>query len=178
MHRDVVHAVPDLGLGVGDAFGLQAAVDRLPRLAAVRRTEGPGRGDSDVHPLRVARVEDDRVQAHAARARLPLRSRAVLAQTRQLLPRLTAVDRAEQRGVFDAGIDGVGIGQRGLEVPHPRELPWVRGAVVPLVGAGHARVAEVVAYGVPRLAAVVGALDDLAVPARRLGRVDAVGIRR
>src|SRR3954454_20512307 len=123
MHRDVVHTVPDLCLGVGDAFGLQAAVDRLPRLAAVRRTEGPGRGDRDVHPLRVARVEDDRVQAHAARARLPVRPGTVIAQTGQLLPRLTAVDRAEECGVFNAGVDRVWIGQRGLEVPDARELP-------------------------------------------------------
>src|SRR3954447_2862244 len=44
--------------------------------------------------------------------------------------------------------------------------------------AGHGRIAEVVANGVPRLAAVVGALHHLAVPAGRLRRIDAVGIGR
>src|SRR3954447_9408935 len=44
------------------------------------------------------------------------------------------------------------------------------------MSAGHGGVAEVVADGLPALAAVVGALHDLAVPARGLRRVDAVGI--
>ena len=35
VHREAVHAVADLGVRVGDAFGVQAAVDRPPRLAAV-----------------------------------------------------------------------------------------------------------------------------------------------
>ena len=54
-------------------------------------------------------------------------------------PGLAAVGGAEERGVFDAGVDGVGIGERGLEVPDALELPRVRRAVVPLVGAGDRR---------------------------------------
>ena len=75
----------------------------------------------------------------AAGARLPVRARAVLAQAGELVPRLPAVGRAEQRGILDAGVDGVGIGQRRLEMPDALELPRVRRAVVPLVRARHAR---------------------------------------
>ena len=89
------------------------------------------------------------------------------------LPGLPAVGRAEQRGVLDAGVDGVRIGQRRLEVPDALELPRVRRAVVPLVRAGHAVVGELVADRLPGLAAVVGALDHLAEPAAGLRRVDA-----
>ena len=46
---------------------------------------------------------------------------------------LAAVGRAEDRGIFDAGIDGVRIGQRRLEVPDALELPRMLRAVVPLV---------------------------------------------
>ena len=77
-------------------------------------------------------------------------SRAVLAQARQLVPVLAAVGRAEQRGVFDAGVDRVGIGQRRLEMPDALELPRVLRAVVPLVRAGHAVVDELVAAPAPR----------------------------
>ena len=63
---------------------------------------------------------------------------------------LSAVGRAEQRRVLDAGVDGVGVSRGGLEVPDPGELPRVRRSVVPLVCAGLAGVAEVVADRVPR----------------------------
>ncbi len=86
--------------------------------------------------------------------------------------------RAEERGVLDSGVDRVGIVERRLEVPHARELPGMRRAVVPLVGAGDARVLELVAHRLPGLAAVVRALDQLPEPARALRRVHAIGIGR
>src|SRR5262249_29433323 len=85
---------------------------------------------------------------------------------------------AEERGVLDAGVNRVRIGQRGLEVPDPFELPGVRRAVVPLMRAGHALVDKLVVDGLPGLAAVVRTLDLLPEPAARLRRVDAVGIDR
>ena len=88
------------------------------------------------------------------------------------------VGGAEDRRVLDAGVDGVGIGERRLQVPDPREVPRVRRAVVPEVLAGGAVVDELVADGLPRLAAVARALDHLAEPARRLRRVEAVRVRR
>ena len=114
---------------------------------------------------RIARIEQDRVQAHAAGARLPVRARAVAAQPGQLLPGLAAVGRAEQGRVLDAGVDRVRIGQRRLEMPDALELPGMRRAVVPLVRAGHAVVDELVADRLPGLAAVVRALDQLPEPA-------------
>src|SRR5882724_2776280 len=123
------------------------------------------------------------------------------AQAGELLPRLPAIDRAEQGGVFNAGVDGVGIGQRRFEVPHALELPRVRRAVVPLVRgerfAGFRRcvVDELIALGLghalrsggrfagrcsglmPSLAAVIRALNDLPKPAARLGSVQPIRIR-
>ena len=91
-------------------------------------------------------------------------------------PCLPAVGRAEQGGVFHPGINGVGIGQRRLEMPDSLELPGVRRAVVPLVRAGNAVVDELVAHRLPRLATVVGALDQLPEPAARLRRIQPIRV--
>ena len=61
-------------------------------------------------------------------------------------------------------------------MPDALEFPWMRCAVVPLVSARNAVVDELVADGFPCLAAVVGTLNELAEPAGRLRRVEAVGI--
>ena len=98
------------------------------------------------------------------------------AQSRKLLPVLAAVGRAEQGGVFDAGVDRVRIGQRRLEVPDALELPRVRRAVVPLVRAGDAVVDELVADRLPGLAAVVGALDQLPEPAAGLRGIQPIRV--
>src|SRR5262249_48077196 len=76
----------------------------------------------------------------------------------------------------DAGVDGVGIVGRRLEVPHALELPGARCAVVVLVRAGDALVLELVAGRLPGLAAVVRALHDLSGPTAGLGSIDAVRI--
>src|SRR5262249_26385825 len=86
--------------------------------------------------------------------------------------------RAEQGGVLDAGVDGVRLRRRGLEVPDALELPGPRRAVVPLVGAGGALVGELVADRVPALAAVAGLLDELAEPAGILRRIEPIGVGR
>ena len=167
---------PTSAFGSGMYCGLQSAVDRPPGLAAVVGAERARRRDGDEDPLGIARIEQDRVQAHPAGARLPARPRAVAAQSGQLLPGLAAVGRAEQGGVFHPGVDRVRIGQRRLEMPDALELPGVRRAVVPLVRAGDAVVDELVAHRLPRLAAVVGALDHLPEPAAGLRRVQPVRI--
>ena len=71
----------------------------------------------------------------------PARPAATTARTHdraawQLLPALPAVNRAEQPGVLDPRVHHVGVIQRRLQVPDPRELPRVRCPVVPLVSAG------------------------------------------
>src|SRR2546430_10634818 len=128
-----MHAVADLGVRVGDVLGVQATVDRLPDLAGVVGAEGARGREGDVHPTRVRRIEQDRVEAHPAGARLPFGSGAVAAQTGELLPRRAAVARAKQGGVLHAGISGVRIAGGRLEVPDALELPGMLRAVVPLV---------------------------------------------
>src|SRR5579871_1287832 len=100
------------------------------------------------------------------------------AQSRQFFPTLAAVGRAEQRRVFDTGINRVGIAAGRLEVPDARELPRMRRAVVPTVRSGRAVVDEAIVDRLPRAPAVVRSLHDLSEPARRLRRVDSVRIRR
>src|SRR5206468_3683074 len=120
----------------------------------------------------------------------------VLAQARQLMPRFAAIGRAEQRCVFDSGVNGVGIAQRWFEMPHSLELPRMLRAVVPLVSAGNTVVDELITFGLwhsvssgcrlagrctrlhPRLAAIIRALDDLPKPRAALRRIQPVRINR
>src|SRR5687768_3594479 len=122
-------------------------------------------------------MQENRVQAQPARPRLPLRPRAVAAQAWELLPRLRPVGRSEQGGVFHAGVDGIGIGQRWFEMPDSLELPGVRRAIVPLVSAGNAVVFELVADRLPCLSTVVGTLDLLSEPSGVLRRIEPIRIR-
>src|SRR5207253_1986121 len=100
----------------------------------------------------------------------------MVAQCREILPRLTAVVRSEERRVLDARVHDVGIVQRRLEMPDAHELPRALRAVIPEMRAGRAVVRELVADGFPRLAAVVRALDELPEPRARLRRVEAIRI--
>src|SRR5262245_46980901 len=63
-------------------------------------------------------------------------------------------------------------------MPHPRELPGMRRAVVPEMGPGNAIVLEPVAYRGPSGATVVRALDQLPEPPGALRRVEPVRIGR
>jgi hypothetical protein len=62
-------------------------------------------------------------------------------------------------------------------MPHALELPRMRGAVVPLVGAGCSVVDKFVADGFPRLPAVVRALNHLPEPSGGLRAIQTVRIR-
>ena len=59
VHHHVVNAEADLGRRLGEVFGPQSAVDRLPGVAAVVGAEGARRGDGDPEAPGVARVEQD-----------------------------------------------------------------------------------------------------------------------
>src|SRR4051794_16639416 len=98
----------------------------------------------------------------------------MLAQAGKLLPALPAVHGLEDGGVFDACIHGIRIGQRRLEMPDALELPRVRRAVIPLMGARHAGVLELIADRLPVLSSVIGSLHHLAVPAGALRRIEAI----
>src|SRR5580658_9565433 len=116
------------------------------------------------------------MQAHAAGAGLPRRAGRVLAQRRELFPVPSAVARAKERRIFDPRVQQIGIVQRGLEMPDASELPWMRRAVVPGVRSRFAVVDEFVANGLPGRAAIIGTLNELPEPARRLRGIDPIRI--
>jgi hypothetical protein len=110
VHADPVDAVSDLPILVRQLLRAETTVDRAPRLAAVVRAERSRRGDRHDHPLRLARVDQDRVQAQPTRSWLPLLARLMTAEPGELLPALSPVDRAEERGILDAGEYRVRVG--------------------------------------------------------------------
>ena len=114
---------PTSAVGSGNVLRPQSAIDRLPGRAAVIGAKRTRSGDCDEDAIRIGRIEQDRVQAHAAGAGLPLRSGAVAAQAGKFVPCLAAVGGAKHCGVFDAGIDRVRIVKRRFEVPDAFELP-------------------------------------------------------
>src|SRR5271165_3609674 len=98
-----MNAVSDLGHRLGDVRGMESLVDRLPLLAAVVSAEGTRSRDGNEDTLGVAGIQNDGVQAHSARARLPARSCTVAAQSGELVPGLGAVGGTEDRRVFNPG---------------------------------------------------------------------------
>src|SRR5580700_6152155 len=101
VHRDAVDAVPYLGLRFGNPFGTQPAVDRAPGRAGIVAAKCARRGDRRADALGIVRIEDDRVQTHAAGAGLPVAGRRMLAQSGELFPATAAVRRSEQGRIFD-----------------------------------------------------------------------------
>src|SRR5581483_7028435 len=178
VQRDAVHAVADFRGGIRHELRSEAAIHRPPGLAAIVSPEHAGSGDGDEHALGVARIRQDGVQAHAARAWLPRRPGAVAAQPGQLLPVLAAIGGSKQRCVLYARVDGVRIGRRWLETPDARELPRARRSVVPQMRARLALVGELVANRLPGPATVIRALDLLPEPATGLRGVEPIGVGR
>src|SRR5262249_57062064 len=105
MHRDAVNAVADLCLRVRDILGHETTVDWLPGIAGIVGAKGARSGDGNEHSASVTWIEQDRVQTQPTRAWLPPRPRAMAAQSGQFLPALTAVSRAEERSIFNTGVD-------------------------------------------------------------------------
>src|SRR5580698_3723615 len=105
---------------------MKPAVDRLPACPRVVRAESARRRDGDENSRRVTRVKNDGVEAQATRSRLPIRPGAMLAQSRKLGPGFASIGRAKEPGVFDTGVDFIGVGERRFEVPYPLEFPRVR----------------------------------------------------
>src|SRR5713226_537502 len=111
MHGDVVNAVADFGVGIGNELRNQALVDRFPGFAGVVGAECTGGGNGDVDAIGVLLVENDGVETHSA-----------------------AAGGFEKSSVFHARINNVWIGMRRLEMPDALEFPGMLGAVVELVG--------------------------------------------
>ncbi len=80
MKRDAMDAVADLRLRVGNVLGAQPLIDRLPGLPAIVTAERARGRDGNEETLRIPRILDDGVEAHATCARLPFRPGVVFAQ--------------------------------------------------------------------------------------------------
>src|ERR1700752_4469419 len=130
MLRHVMNAVAHLSVRIGNVLRVQSLIDRFPRCSAVISAKRPRGGDRDKDPVGIVLIQDHGVQTHAAGAWLPLRSGAVTTQARKFLPRLAAIRRTKQGGIFNAGIDIIRIGERRLKMPYTFELPRMRSAVI------------------------------------------------
>src|SRR6267378_3853759 len=202
MHGDPMNAVANLRVRIGNILRMQTLVDRLPIFSAIISTERARGGDRNEHSFAIFRIQQNRVQTHSTGAWLPTRPGSVAAQSRQFLPRLTAVARAEQSGILHPGINGIRIGQRWFEMPDAFEFPRMLRAVVPHMSCDRftcfrrAVVDEFVALAFwhpvgssdrlaggrtwlePAFATIIGALNDLAEPAAGLGRVKPIRVGR
>src|SRR5579862_1150193 len=141
------------------------------------------------------------MQTHSARARLPLRPRSVPPQSRKLLPCLPAIRRTKQRRILHARVHRIRIAQRRLQVPHPLELPRVLRPVIKLVcsqrrarrlrrvvhkfialalrlSARPGRLTRWCSRLMPRLAAVIRALNNLPEPSAGLRSIYPVRVHR
>src|SRR5208282_6010124 len=130
IHRHVVNAVSDLGPRIRDVLRVQTLVNRLPCRAAIVGAKGARSRNGDEHTERIARVEDDGVQTHSTRARLPFGPGTVSAQTGKLAPVLSPVARAEQRRIFHTCVNCIRIGERRLQMPDALKLPWMLRPIV------------------------------------------------
>src|ERR1044072_152031 len=86
--RDLVHALTELGIGIGSEAGADALIGRLERLAAILAQIMAAGRDAEVHAIPVA---NNRMHAHAAGARLPFARVLVIADARHHLPGIAAV---------------------------------------------------------------------------------------
>src|SRR5262249_45286900 len=188
VHRDTVDTVPNFRIGVRKfVLGFQTAVYRSPCLAGIVGSEHASRGDSNEDPLRILAVKHDRVQTHSACSRLPeVAFRA--AKPCKFVPGLSTICGTEQGRVLYPRKDRIRIAQRRFKMPDSLELPGTLCTVVPLMGGerlagrGGRIVDKFIALSlgraircrgrfarrctrlVPRLAAIVRALDDLSEP--------------
>ena len=118
MMRDLVHALAELGVLVGQELRAHAMVARLPRDPAVVAPVGARRRDGDHHaPARLA-VPDEGVQAEPSRPRLPALAVGMVKETLHRLPRVPGVARLEEARGLDPQADDIGLGLR----PRP-DLP-------------------------------------------------------
>ena len=96
---DLVHALAELGIGIGREAGADALVRRREGRAAVLAQVVAAGRDAEVHAIPVAQ---DRVHAEPAVPRLPLAGVLVVADARNHLPGIAAVAAPEERRRLDA----------------------------------------------------------------------------
>src|SRR5438128_9457600 len=91
MERDPMHAMANFRCWIRKKLRMQAAIDWFPGFAAVICAKRAGSGNRDGNSIRIAGIEENRVQTHAACPRLPFRTRIAAAQSREFMPRLATV---------------------------------------------------------------------------------------
>src|SRR5207247_6180192 len=112
-----MNAVAHLRVWIGNILRVQSPVNWFPTGARVITAKRARSGDCDKNPFAIAGIQKNCVQAHAAGSGLPKRPRTVATQSGKFLPGLTAVGRAEQGGIFDAGINSIRIVERSFQMP-------------------------------------------------------------
>src|SRR5438309_314347 len=152
MREQLVDAVEDVRPFARGAVHL---VVLHPRRAAVLSAVHTADADADHHLLRILRVDRDRVKAHPAEPRYPLRAGRLVVEALHDRPRLAAVFALEERGRLGACPDDV---WRFLVAR--LDVPGLREGTVRALRKGR------VLRGLPRLAHVPAHLD--ARPAPRL----------
>ena len=93
MPRDLVHALTELGIGIGREAGADAFIGRPECFATVLAQIVAAGRNAEVHVIPVA---NDRVHAEPAIAGLPLARVLVVANPRHHLPRIATVAAPEQ----------------------------------------------------------------------------------
>ena len=101
MHPQAVRVVAELGIRIRHEIGAHAAVERLPVGAGVGRLEDAAARHPDVQVLRVARIDEDRVELGPVRravlvAAAPLLAVRMLVEAGDARPGRAAVGRAEE----------------------------------------------------------------------------------
>ncbi len=166
---NLVHALAELGVGVGSEPGTDALVGRPERDPAVVAHVVAAGGNPHVKPLAIA---DDRVQAEAAVAWLPLARVLVVAQAFDHLPRVAGVTTPEQRGRFDAA-------EQSLAALARLERPDVGERTPVVLGKGRGRLGFLEGLAEVRGAQHLHAEEGIAargVEPRRAARVDQCGV--
>src|SRR6516164_10551514 len=90
-HGNSVNAVANFGGLLRQIWRFQSAIDRLPGSSTVIGAKRTRRRNRDVHPLRVALVQNDGVQTHPSGPGLPFGSGAVATEAGEFLPGFCAV---------------------------------------------------------------------------------------
>ena len=109
---DLVDALAELDVGIGQEHRPDAAVARPPRRSAVVRSVHPAGGDGHRQGVGLPGIDQDGVQAQAPTAGSPLRTVRVVPQALHELEAPAAVAAAEQGSGLHAGVDDVGLVDR------------------------------------------------------------------
>src|SRR5665213_378027 len=107
MIHHLVYTLPEFRVLVWQELGTDANVASAPVLTAIVGAIESGAGYGDAHAVRIAWIDNDRVETEAATTGLPFRPVGVVVKTLDEAPALTDVARFKKRGGFDSGIDDV-----------------------------------------------------------------------